>query len=62
MSSNGKRNRGPEPYAAIKQAALLRVARQAARDQQVRAPASISLPRLRCLEQPPDGETPERAA
>jgi hypothetical protein len=52
MSSNGKRRvRRPEPYVASKRAALLRLARQVARDQQVRIPPSISLPRLRCLDE-----------
>jgi len=57
MSSNGgKRVRKPSPYVASKGAALGRLARQVARDQQARTPPSISLPRLSCLEDcaPPD--------
>jgi len=58
MSSNGsKRHDG-----ATQRAAAARIARQVNRDQQVRPPPSISLPRLRCLEQALDGEAPERAA
>jgi len=50
MSSNGKRVHKGEPYVASKRAALLRLARQVARDQQTRTSPSISLPRLRCLD------------
>jgi len=42
-----------------RRAALLRLARQVARDQQVRMPSSISLPGLRCLE---DCDTAARGA
>jgi hypothetical protein len=63
MSSNGKRDRRPdEPHVDGKHATRLRVARQVARDQQTRTSPSISLPRVSCLEESPDGEAPERAA
>jgi len=51
MSSNGKQVREPWSYAASKRAALVRIARQVAHDQQVRTPPAISLPRLRCLDE-----------
>jgi len=51
ISSNGKRRHGASPAYLGKRAALLRLARHVARDQQTRTPPSISLPRLRCLEE-----------
>ena len=51
ISSNGKRRHGASPAYLGKRAALPRLARQVARDQQTRTPPSISLPRLRCLEE-----------
>ena len=67
-SKNGKRHEG----GASQHAALVaRVARQVARDQQVRPPPAITLPRLACLEEKCDtdglerrldGEAPEWAA
>src|SRR5262249_20680671 len=57
ISSNGKRRHGASPAYLGKRAALPRLARQVARDQQTRTPPSISLPRLRCLEEGCDTTT-----
>jgi hypothetical protein len=56
MSVNGKRHRRHEPHVASKRALRLRLARQVARDQQMRPPPSVTLPRFRCLadDAPPD--------
>jgi hypothetical protein len=58
-SNGSKRHDGASQRAAL----AARIARQLNRDQQVRPSPSVSLPRLRCLEEdPPDDEAPERAA